>query len=101
MDDKTRVGVAGFGYWGRNLVRNFHDLGALAAVCDSSPENLALCREQFKAGRYYSRYADMLADKELDAVVIATPAESHGAMVRQALSAGKDVFVEKPLCLEV
>jgi UDP-2-acetamido-3-amino-2,3-dideoxy-glucuronate N-acetyltransferase len=95
----TRVACIGAGYWGRNLVRNFHELGALATVCDASPAALNELAQKFPDGRYTSSVRDVLADASVSAVAIATPAETHGHLVRQALEAGKDVFVEKPLCV--
>src|ERR1044071_2197872 len=98
---ETDLGVAviGSGYWGKNLVRNFASLGALSAVCDSNIELLRALGEQYRQCRIMSSYAEVLGDDRIQAVAIATPAETHGAMVREALIAGKDVFVEKPLCL--
>jgi UDP-2-acetamido-3-amino-2,3-dideoxy-glucuronate N-acetyltransferase len=93
--------VIGSGYWGRNLVRNFHDLGALAAVCDSNAVVAQAVQTQYPACRLLTNYSEVLQDQALSAVAIATPAETHGTMVREALLAGKDVFVEKPLCLSV
>ncbi len=95
----TRVAVIGSGYWGKNLVRNFHEIGALGAVCDSDDERLAQTRAQYPEARCLSSFADVLGDAAIAAVAIATPAETHGTLVREALLAGKDVFVEKPLCL--
>lgn len=96
-----RVAVVGAGYWGKHLVRNFHALGALAAVCDSDERTRLELRRQYPGCRILASYAEALNDRSLGAVVIATPAESHAGMARQALLAGKDVFVEKPLCLSV
>ena len=93
------VAVVGSGYWGKNLVRNFHHLGALTAVCDSDTERLQTFKEQYPSSQTFSSYSDVLDEKAIQAVAIATPAEMHAAMVRQALLAGKDVLVEKPLCL--
>jgi len=95
------VAVIGSGYWGKNLVRNFSTLGALAAVCDSHPETLRSLGEQYPDCRVLNSYADVLRDNGIQAVAIATPAETHSILVREALLAGKDVFVEKPLCLSV
>ena len=92
------VAVVGGGYWGKNLVRNFHGLGALRTVCDTDPTRLAAFREEFGIQGTES-YADVLADPDIRAVALATPAEAHAKMVRRALDAGKDVFVEKPLAL--
>ena len=94
-----RVAVIGSGYWGKNLVRNFANLGALSAVCDSHTETLRALAEQYPQCRTVTSYAEVLRDDGIQAVAIATPAETHGSMVREALLAGKDVFVEKPLCL--
>jgi UDP-2-acetamido-3-amino-2,3-dideoxy-glucuronate N-acetyltransferase len=95
----ARVAVVGCGYWGRNLVRNFHALGALAAVCDRNAELLAETAAAHPGAVPVGSFRDLLRDGGIDAVVIATPAETHGSMVGEALLAGKDVLVEKPLCL--
>ena len=94
------VGVIGCGYWGRNLVRNFHQLGALAAVCDVLDENLNEMRQLY--GVAATNHVDaLLAMPELQAVVIAAPAARHYELAKKALLCGKDVFVEKPLALRV
>jgi predicted dehydrogenase/acetyltransferase-like isoleucine patch superfamily enzyme len=93
----TSVAVIGCGYWGRNLVRVFHEIGALAAVCDADSKRAAEL-----AGTYSvpARALDeILGDDAVGTVAIATPASSHADLVRQALQAGKHVFVEKPLAL--
>ncbi len=96
-----KVAVVGSGYWGKNLVRNFANLGALSVVCDSHADTLRTLGEQYPQCRTVTSYADVLRDDAIQALAIATPAETHGTMVREALLAGKDVFVEKPLCLSV
>jgi UDP-2-acetamido-3-amino-2,3-dideoxy-glucuronate N-acetyltransferase len=96
-----RVAVVGAGYWGKNLVRNFHALGALACICDSDEARLRGLGGQYPGSATTSSFGDVLKDGTVEAVAIATPAESHAALVREALLAGKDVFVEKPLCLSV
>ena len=88
------VAVVGTGYWGKNLVRNFHQLGALAALCDSSPLAEASMGEKYPSIPHFRDYADVLANPAIDAVVLATPAATHFAMAKCALEAGKDVFVE-------
>ncbi len=95
---EVRVAVVGGGFWGKNLVRNFHGLSSLAVVCDTDVARLDAFREEFGV-EGTTVFADVLADPKIDAVALATPAEHHAAMVRQALEAGKDVFVEKPLAL--
>ena len=94
-----RVAVIGSGYWGKNLVRNFSSLGALAAVCDVDAETLQQLNQQYPTCRMVSTYSEVLNDPSIHAVAIATPAETHAHLALDALSAGKDVFVEKPLCL--
>ncbi|NQU43951.1 Gfo/Idh/MocA family oxidoreductase [bacterium] len=89
------------GYWGKNLVRNFHALGALRAICDEDLTREAAVREQYPGVGFTTDYEEVLHDPEIQAVVLATPAALHHAMARAALEAGKDVFVEKPLALNV
>lgn len=89
------VTVIGCGYWGKNLVRNFHQLGALAMVCDMTAEGRAAAAKIAPG----VPVAASLDDVTTGAVVIATPAETHFALVHDALSAGRDVFVEKPMAL--
>jgi len=98
---EPRVGVIGTGYWGQNLVRNFYELHALAAVCDSDQGRLRVMADRYAACPTFTDHANLLKGDSIAAVAIATPAESHAALVREALTAGKDVFVEKPLCLSV
>lgn len=96
-----RVAVIGSGYWGKNLVRNFHELGALAAICDSNEDTLRQFAGQYPGCRTYRAFGEVLRDESIPGVAIATPAETHANLVREALLAGKDVCVEKPLCLSV
>src|SRR5262245_19705879 len=97
----VNVAVAGVGYWGKNLVRNFHALGALHALCDAQGSVATRCREQYPDVRFSADFADVLADPAIAAVAIATPAVTHFEMAKAALEAGKDVFVEKPLAIDV
>ncbi|PIQ42580.1 MAG: oxidoreductase [Gammaproteobacteria bacterium CG11_big_fil_rev_8_21_14_0_20_46_22] len=101
MIKKPSVAVIGCGYWGKNLVRNFYELGALKAICDVSSANLHAMSAQYSGLIEYSDVQTLLADETIDAVVIASPAVLHFNIAKQALLAGKDVFVEKPLALEV
>ncbi len=97
----ARIAVIGVGYWGRNLVRNFSALGVLASVCEPDGESRAMVREKYPDVAVFEQPEAVFSDLKIDSVVIATPAEMHGALARQALDAGKHVFVEKPLCLDV
>ncbi|MEJ5239492.1 MAG: Gfo/Idh/MocA family oxidoreductase [Limisphaera sp.] len=95
------LALIGAGYWGRNLARNFHALGVLHTLCDTSAEVLAGYGAEFGADRKVHDPALLWDDPAIAKVAIATPAATHYALARAALMAGKDVFVEKPLCLDV
>jgi UDP-2-acetamido-3-amino-2,3-dideoxy-glucuronate N-acetyltransferase len=96
-----RIACIGAGYWGRNLVRNLRELGALSWICEMDPERRRELAEASPGVRITGSEEEVLSDPDVDGVVIATPAETHGDLVRRALLAGKDVFVEKPLCLTI
>jgi len=95
------VAVVGCGYWGKNLIRNFADLGALHTICDRDPDILKRFEQPYPNIDQEARFERVMANDEIRGVVIATPAATHYSMVKQALVAGKDVFVEKPLALTV
>ena len=92
-----RIAVAGCGHWGQNLVRNFAALGSLAAVNDQDPGVAGSFAE--KHGVAARTWPELLADDDIDGIVVAAPAATHYRLAREALSAGKHVFVEKPLAL--
>jgi UDP-2-acetamido-3-amino-2,3-dideoxy-glucuronate N-acetyltransferase len=94
------VGVVGCGYWGKNLVRNFSEIGSLRAICDVQPQQLKALGDQFNVGTTTS-YAELLETPDIQGIVIAAPAVQHYDLARRALRAHKDVFVEKPLALHV
>jgi predicted dehydrogenase len=94
-----QVAVLGCGHWGQNLVRNFNALGALSGVFDPFDSGKQKAAELAPEARIFGQYSDVLADPEIQAVVIATPAETHYTLTKAALENGKDVFVEKPLCI--
>ena len=95
------VAVIGAGHWGKNIVRNMHALGVLAKVCESDDAQRAAIAGDYPDVDFVSDEAAVFDDRDISAVAIATPAATHGALVRRALEVGKDVFVEKPLCLDV
>jgi predicted dehydrogenase len=99
----TTVGVAGLGYWGPNLARNFAALpGAeLTWLCDGRPDALERFRTSFPQARTTGELDDLLADPALDAIVLATPVPSHAELSVRVLEAGKHCFVEKPLAQSV
>jgi len=92
------IAVAGCGYWGKNLVRNFQQLGALAMVCDPTEQGRATA-SQIAPGAEIGDDIEQVFASNIRGIVIATPAETHYSLVKRALDAGKDVFVEKPLAL--
>lgn len=94
------IAIVGAGYWGKNLVRNFNQLGALAAICDPSELGKAHARQFAPEVPVYDTMEAVLASDEIQGVVIATPAATHAEMSLKALKAGKDVFCEKPLALK-
>jgi UDP-2-acetamido-3-amino-2,3-dideoxy-glucuronate N-acetyltransferase len=99
MNTSPKVAVIGSGYWGKNLVRNFHQLDALGLICDKNESTLSQFNEQYPEIDVCTEYRDVLSRKEIDGVVIAAPAVIHYSLAREALLAGKHVYVEKPLTL--
>jgi UDP-2-acetamido-3-amino-2,3-dideoxy-glucuronate N-acetyltransferase len=97
---EPRVAVLGCGHWGKNLVRNFHALGNLELVCDPSEAARAAAQQVAAGVRVSAKFDEALADASVTAVVIAAPAAIHYGLAKAALESGKDVFVEKPLCLQ-
>jgi len=97
-----RVGVVGCGYWGPYLVRNLHDMPDvdLVGVADRRPERLAYVLSAYPSVRAFPDHTELLA-AGVDAVVLATPIETHHPLAREALLAGKHVLVEKPLAAGV
>lgn len=95
------LAVIGSGYWGKNLVRNFNELGALHTICDKNRETLKFFQENYPGVRIITSCEDVFQDPAIDAVAIATPAETHFQLAQQAMLANKHVYVEKPLALSV
>jgi predicted dehydrogenase/carbonic anhydrase/acetyltransferase-like protein (isoleucine patch superfamily) len=93
----VRVGVVGLGYWGPNLARNFDRVAELAWCCDLSEERRARTAALYPRTRVTADLEELLADDDLDAVVVATSVPTHHAVAMRALEAGKHTFVEKPL----
>jgi len=92
----TRIAIAGLGYWGPNLARNFDELAELTWLCDLDEGLLDRYGPRYPNASRTTDLAEVVADPELDAVVIATPVPTHYALAKQALEAGKHVLVEKP-----
>ena len=95
---KLKIGIIGCGHWGKNLVRNFSELGVLKYVCDTSTSQ---AQDIAKKYNVESKSITDLLKTDVDGVVIAAPAEQHYGIAKISLEAGKHVFVEKPLSLNV
>jgi UDP-2-acetamido-3-amino-2,3-dideoxy-glucuronate N-acetyltransferase len=101
VGDQVKVAVVGAGYWGKNLVRNFEGIGVLGTICDSQKETLDMFSERYPEVPVTSSFRSVLEDASVTAVAIATPAETHYQVVKEALASDKHVFVEKPLALTI
>jgi UDP-2-acetamido-3-amino-2,3-dideoxy-glucuronate N-acetyltransferase len=99
MTTANRVAVIGAGYWGKNLVRNFYGLGALGLIVDPDPVIQDRMVQDYPDVKISGSYIEALSNPAIRGLAIATPAETHGALIREAMLVGKDVYVEKPLCL--
>jgi predicted dehydrogenase/acetyltransferase-like isoleucine patch superfamily enzyme len=95
----TQVAVIGCGYWGKNLIRNYHNLGALKLICDKNETALDDFRSQYADVETCIALTDVITRNDIAGVVIASPAETHFSIARESLLADKNVFVEKPLTL--
>lgn len=95
------IAVIGSGYWGKNLIRNFGALGALRLICDSNEALLRSFQQEYPQVDVCMALNDVLGRDDIQGVVVATPAETHYAIAREVLLAGKHAFVEKPLALGV
>jgi len=98
---KPDLALVGAGYWGKNLARNFLSLDALHTICDSNEDTLASYGEEYSEVQRETSFAKVLAEPEIQKIAIAAPAHLHYELGRQAIEAGKDVYVEKPLCLSI
>jgi predicted dehydrogenase len=94
---KKNIAVIGCGHWGKNLVRNFAELDALAAVCDPNDKLAQSFAEQYNVGNL--SFAAILANPAIDGVVLAVPAPLHASMAIEVMNTGKHVYVEKPLAM--
>lgn len=98
-DGDMSVAVIGCGYWGKNLVRDFHKLGALSAIADNDDEQAKAMASQYDVPAM--DIEQILADGSIKGIVIAAPAEYHAELAMRGFSAGKHVYVEKPISLSI
>jgi len=98
-----KLAIIGCGYWGINYVRVFSEIpdARVKVVCDQNPERLQVIRERYPYIDTRESWEEVIGDKDVDAVVIATPAREHFELARRSLSSGKHVLVEKPLASDV
>lgn len=96
--DIIRIGVLGYGYWGPNIVRNFHgqDRSRVVTVCDQSPKSLHRVRQSYPDMHVTSDSNELLRSADVDAIAVVTPVWTHYELAKAALQNGKHVFVEKP-----
>jgi predicted dehydrogenase len=96
--DVVRVGVIGYGYWGPNIVRNFHALenAEVVAVCDRSPAALMRASRVYPGIQLTTDFSAVLTSPDVEAVAVVTPVWTHYELAKAALENGKHVFVEKP-----
>ena len=101
--NKVGIGIAGLGYWGPNLLRNFSQLDGckVKICCDLSEKSRRHAGEQYPDIETTDDYGSLLQDPEVQAIVIATPATTHYDLAKRAILNGKHVFVEKPLTLDI
>ncbi len=95
------IALIGAGYWGKNLVRVFYELGVLRIICDLNETSLKERQKEHPNLKITTDISKILNDKNIDAAVIATPAITHYSLGKKVLESGKDIFIEKPLALKV
>lgn len=100
MEKVTNIAVIGAGYWGKNLIRNYFELGSLKVICDNSETLFDRFNKQYPKTEICLAINDVLSRDDIQGVVIATPAETHFRIAREALLSNKHVYVEKPLVLD-
>jgi len=95
----VRIGVVGYGYWGPNLVRNFAETAGaeLVAVSDLDPKKLETVKKRYPTVRTTTRFQELLEDKTIDAIAIATPVSTHFELGMAVLKSGKHLWLEKPM----
>jgi predicted dehydrogenase len=96
---KKNIAVIGCGYWGKNLIRNFYELGSLRFICDPDKDLAQHFSKKYNVDNL--SYSSLLADPKVEGVVLAVPACLHAEMAIEAMNAGKHVFVEKPLAMTI
>jgi predicted dehydrogenase len=96
---RSEIAVVGCGYWGGNLVRNFFELGVLSSICDSNAEIANKYATQYNVKN--SSFTEIINNPSIKGVALSIPAHLHASMAIEAMNAGKHVFVEKPLAMNI
>ncbi len=96
---KESIAVVGCGHWGKNLIRNFYELGSLSTVCDSNTKLAESFAEQYSVN--HCSFDEILSNKNINGIVLAVPAIQHSSLALMAMEAGKHVYVEKPIALHI
>ena len=94
---KKKIAVVGCGHWGKNLIRNFSELGALYSVCDSVTKVANLYANKYKIKNL--SFSEIINDPNIKGVVLTVPAQLHSSMAIEVMKKGKHIFVEKPLAM--
>lgn len=94
---ERKIGIIGAGLWGRNIIRNFYNLGYLHTVCDIDNENLKNVISDYNNVNTTNDYKEILNNPEIKGVVVVTPSHTHYKIVKEFLEHGKNVYVEKPI----
>ncbi len=101
MSNELKVGIIGLGYWGRNILRNLSELDAVKIACDSDPKIVNERKKEFPQIKFVLDFSEILENKVINALIISTPAATHYELVKETLMQERDVFVEKPLALNI
>lgn len=96
-----KLGLIGGGYWGQNLIREFNSIGVLHTICDINEDALLKYNEMYPSVKTTTSWDDVLENDKISAVCIALPAEMHYTFAKKSILAGKDVYVEKPITLNI
>lgn len=97
----VKLGLIGGGYWGKNLIREFNNVGILHTICDINEDALKKYNQEYPNINTTKNWNEILNNEEINSVCIGLPAEMHYKFAKEALEANKDVYVEKPITLNI
>tara|TARA_B100002019_G_C21261469_1_gene596982 strand:+ start:768 stop:1727 length:960 start_codon:yes stop_codon:yes gene_type:complete len=101
MPDKIKIGHIGCGYWGRNIIKTLNDMGCLYGVSDNNLNHIEDIKKEFSDNINSFETNEMISSSEVKGITLATPAETHFEIGMQVLESGKNLYVEKPLTLDI